>query len=258
MEPRSTPTLLVFTLGAPAESARRGLLPGERGLETALWEGCLGAALDAGRACGCRLEVCSPAPLPALSAASGTGGLYSVPQPDGPFGRRLEQAVLDAFTRGAGPLLVVGTDVPGLAARHLDRALAALAEDADRVVLGPSPDGGFYLLACRRPIAELAGATRWRRSDTLRGLIRSLRAAGRPVVLLEPLRDLDRRADLERWLATGPAAETPWRSLARSLGQLLARRRRPLIPVRLGRLHPAFGLTDAGRAPPIQPAPWNP
>jgi hypothetical protein len=245
MQAPDTPTLLVFTLGAAAESARRGLLPaGQRGLETELWAGCLTAALDAGRACGCRLEVCSPAPLDARA------GTYNVPQPEGPFGGRLEQALLDAFARGAGPLLVVGTDVPGLAARHLDRALAALSEDPDRVVLGPSPDGGFYLLACRRPIAGLAGATRWRRHDTLRGLVRTLRAAGRPVVLLEPLRDLDRRADLDRWLAVSPAREPAWRGLARSLEQLLARRRRPPVPDRTGSPRRAFASPASGRAPP--------
>jgi len=246
MKPHATPTLLVFTLGASAESARRGLLPaGQRGLETELWAGCLGAALEAGRTCGCRLEICSPSPLP---APPGTCSVPHVPQAIGPFGQRLEQALLDAFVRSAGPLLVVGADVPGLAARHLDQALAALTEDADRVVLGPSPDGGFYLLACRRPIAGLAGATRWRRRDTLRGLIRSLRAAGRPVVLLEPLRDLDRRADLELWLAAGP--EQPWRGLARSLERLLAGQRRPLVPDRAGSPLPAFAPLASGRAPP--------
>jgi len=245
MEPRTAPTLLVFTLGAAAESTRRGLLPaGQRALETELWAGCLATALDAGRACGCALEVCSPAPLSVPPDAR------SVRQPDGPFGRRLEGALRDAFSRGAGPLLVVGTDVPGLAARHLERALAALAAEPDCVVLGPSPDGGFYLLACGRPIAGLTAATRWRRQDTLRGLIRALRTAGRPVVLLEPLRDLDRRADLERWLAAAPGAETPWRGLARRLAEVLARRRRPPVAARLSRPRPAFIPAAPGRAPP--------
>ena len=249
MEPRTNPTLLVFTLGAAAESARRNLLPaGQRALETELWAGCLTTALDAGRACGCALEVCSPAPLSVPPDAR------SVRQPDGPFGRRLEGALRDAFSRGAGPLLVVGTDVPGLAARHLALALAALAAEPDRVVLGPSPDGGFYLLACSRPIPGLAAATRWRRRDTLRGLIRALRTAGRSVVLLEPLGDLDSRADLERWLAADPGGEESWRGLARSLQRLLARRRRPPLPARLGGLLPAVVPIVAGRAPPVQPA----
>lgn len=243
----NSPTLLIFTLGAPAESTRRRLLPGGHGLESEIWERCLAAALEAGSRSRCRLEVCSPAPL---DLPEGTRG---VPQPAGSFGERLEQSLLDSFSRGAGPLVAVGTDVPGLAARHVAQALAALDADPESVVLGPSPDGGFYLLACNRPIAGLAGATRWRRHDTLRGLIRSLHAAGRPVVLLEPLLDLDRRADLERWLAGWLAGDESWRGLTRSLESFLARQCRPPAPDRVGRPRPAQLVRSAGRAPPAQP-----
>jgi hypothetical protein len=238
-----TPTLLVFTLGAAAESARRGLLPEAlRGVEIGFRQGCLDAALGAGRACGCRLEVCSPSPL-ALPE-----GVSHVPQPGTGFGGRLEQAVSAAFERGAGPLVVVGSDVPGLATRHVSRALDLLTDDPDRVVLGPSPDGGFYLLAFRRPIPGLRTATRWCRRDTLRGMVRSLRAAGRPVVLLEPLTDLDGRADLESWLAR-PAWDDRWYRLRGTLRRLLAEASCPLLPL-AARLLPAFAAPLAGRSPP--------
>lgn len=238
MKPGS-PTLLVFTLGPRAESARRGLLPGElRGVEAGVWQGCLSAALDAGRTAGCDLEVCSPAPLD-LPA-----DVRHVPQVGEGFGSRLEKAMARAFS---GPLLVVGTDVPGLAARHLARALSLLDENPDRVVLGPSPDGGLYLLAASRPIPGLAGATRWCRRDTLRGLMRALRAAGRPVRLLEPLADLDRRADLEIWAAKRDAR---WQGLIRLLRRLLSGLRRPEAPRLVGRPRPALVPVRAGRAPP--------
>jgi len=248
MKPPGTPTLLVFTLGSSAESARRALLPaGHRALESELWEACLAASLEAGRACGCALEVCSPARLLLPADA------LHVPQADGPFGTRLERALDDAFSRGAGPLLAVGTDVPGFSSRSIEQALAALGDDPDRVVLGPSPDGGFYLLACQRPIDGLAGATRWRRRDTLRELVRSLRASGRTVELLAPLRDLDRHADLELWLAARSSLDLLWSRLARSLSSLLAGRRRPPVLLWSGRPLPAFVLAPRGRAPPLQP-----
>lgn len=233
------PTLLVFTLGPGVESARRGLLPDPlRGVEEEVWRGCLSAALEAGRAVGCDLEVCSPAPLDLPKDAR------HVPQVGDGFGARLEKAMARPFS---GPLLVVGTDVPGLAARHLSQALSLLAEDPDRVVLGPSPDGGLYLLAASRPIAGLARATRWCRRDTLRGLVRALRAAGRPVVLLEPLADLDRRADLETWAAR---KDERWQGLIRLLRKLLSDLRRPPVPVLVGRPRPALVPVRAGRAPP--------
>lgn len=238
------PTLLVFTLGPRAESARHRLLPKNlRRVETEVWESCLTATLEAGRACGCRQEVCSPSPIPLPE------GVGHLPQPGTGFGGRLEQAVSAAFERGAGPLVVVGSDVPGLAARHVSRVLDLLTEDPDLVVLGPSPDGGFYLLAFRRPIPGLGTATRWCRRDTLRGLLRVLRTAGRPVVLLEPLADLDHPADLERWIAS-PTGDGRWYRLSGVLRRILAEARRPLIPLRTAQPRPAFAAPLAGRSPP--------
>lgn len=252
-----TPTLLVFTLGASRDAERRRLLPARlRPLEVGVHEACLEAALDAGRACGCRLEVCSPTHLDLpedVRYADQTGS---------GFGPRLERALGAAFERGEGPVLVVGTDVPGLDARHLARALESLAADPDRVVLGPSPDGGFYLLAASRPIdclgtggldtGGLGTAVRWCRRDTLRSLVRALRAAGRPVTLLDPLEDLDRPTDLDRWLAARAGRELRWRTLAGLLRQALAAVRRPL-PALAPRLRPAFAAATAGRSPPSAP-----
>ena len=156
----------------------------------------------------------------------------------------------DAFAHGAHPLLVVGTDVPGLSAHHVARAATLLAEEPDRVVLGPSPDGGLYLLAASRPLPGLA-AVRWCRRHTLRDLLRRLRETGRPVTLLEPLEDLDGRSDLESWLAARPGRDGRWRRLSRTLEKALAARRRPLIPSVLGRPRSALTSAGLGRAPPL-------
>ncbi len=204
----AAPTLLVFTLGAARESARRKLAPaGLQGMETALRQACFDAVLAAGRACGCRLAVCSPerGRLPA--------GVEHLPQRGADFGARLEGACA-AVGRRRGPLVVVGTDVPGLGDRHLREALDLLADDPRRVVLGPSPDGGVYLLAAAAALPPLA-EVRWCRPTTLSDLSRVLAAAGREVVLLEPLADLDRAADLDRFLA-GKSAQKSAKTAARS------------------------------------------
>jgi len=237
-DPREA-TLLIFTLGAKAESRRRRLLPERwQEMEVDLRNACWEAAVAAGRESGCRIEVSCPHDLD-LEA-----DVRLSTQSTGSFGSRLDQAFSDCLERHGGPVVVVGTDVPGLTPAHIRQALDRLAEEPERVVLGPSPDGGFYLLAAARPIEGLASTVSWCCRSTLATLLRSLAAAGRSVVLLEPLRDLDRPADLERWLAAPPDERPGWSALLTPLRLLLAARRRPSLdpgrPRRLGGFCPAM------------------
>ncbi|MFL6236384.1 MAG: DUF2064 domain-containing protein, partial [Thermoanaerobaculia bacterium] len=80
--------------------------------------------------------------------------------------------------------------VPRLGARELAEAFRRLA--AADVVLGPSPDGGAYLIGCRTDPAALFHGVRWRTAGAFADLAAN---AGAPAVL-DPLEDVDRRADL--------------------------------------------------------------
>ena len=242
-ERSSGATLLVFTLGAHCESRRRRLLPpAHKAIEDRLHQACLDSALAAGRAAGLRLEVSSPLEL-VLPA-----DVDRRPQNGPDFGTRLEDAVARTFAERGGPVVLVGSDVPDLEARYLCQALKQLDQDPDSVVIGPSPDGGFYLLAASRPLGPALSQVRWRCRHTLRSLKRALRRQGRSIVLLRPLVDLDRRADLEHWLAASFRAPADWSGLWSGLmarlveilsGLRLARRPEaaPGSPRRLLRAH---------------------
>lgn len=214
--------MLVFTLGASCEKKRRQLLPARFGaIEERLHRACLDAALDAGRDAGCRLEVSAPDRLD-LPAE-----VHQRTQRGRGFAARFRDALGAAFAASDGPVVVVGSDVPGLEAVHVRRTLELLRRDPAAVVVGPSPDGGFYLLASAEPLDGVLAAVRWCSSDTLESLRRALARAGRDVVMLAPLVDLDRRRDLERWLAQRPvAASRVWRALLAALTALLAALRR--------------------------------
>ena len=212
------PTLLVFTLSPARECARRKLLPARLvHLERALHRRNLEAALAAGRDNGCRLEVSSPGRLE-LDA-----DVRQTPQRGRSFGPRFRAALRACHARAkGGPVLVVGSDVPGLSGDHVASALARLGDDPGRVVVGPSPDGGFYLLASHRPLDRQLARVHWCRGDTLDTLLAALRSDGFEVTLLEPLRDLDRARDLARWLAAEAASSRRWRSFAGRLLRTLA------------------------------------
>ena len=241
---QAVPELVVFTLGERRESRRRRLLPTRwNGLEQRLHRACLESALAAGREAGCRLRVCSPGDVQTPA------GVEHRRQSGSGFGERLRRALTQAFGAARGPVAVVGSDVPGLTARPLRQAFRSLAEDPDRVVIGPSPDGGFYLLAASRPLDGALREVRWRCGKTLESLCRALARRGREVVFVEPLLDLDHRPALESWLSTG--GPTHLAALLRSLHLLLAALRRPLlrVPVRLSSA-PGLALRSP-RGPPL-------
>jgi uncharacterized protein DUF2064 len=106
--------------------------------------------------------------------------------------------------------------VPGLGTPHLAAAFGALEDRS--TVLGPSPDGGVYLIGVRGPVDRLFAGVRW----CTRFVLRDLASHAGDVALLPALADVDVPGDLDR-LVTDPTLD-PWvRDLARRI-------RRPVLP----------------------------
>jgi len=100
----------------------------------------------------------------------------------------------DRLARVAAPAILLGADVPDLAAGHLADAAAAVAQG--RVVIGPAQDGGYYLLGYPAPVPHLFTAMPWGTSAVL---AETLARLDTPPVLLDLLADCDRPDDLARW-----------------------------------------------------------
>jgi glycosyltransferase A (GT-A) superfamily protein (DUF2064 family) len=145
-----------------------------------------------------------------IAAANAGADLVLAPQRGSSFGERLRNALRDVREMGYDAIVVVPGDVPGLGARQLDDAFAALRRS--RVVLGPSPDGGVYLIGCRGPADPLIEGVRWNTAQVLEDLRR--RAPG--AVLLASLADLDRPVDLAT-LAGSDSLPEELRDLIRSI-----------------------------------------
>ncbi|MDQ3625067.1 MAG: TIGR04282 family arsenosugar biosynthesis glycosyltransferase [Verrucomicrobiota bacterium] len=122
--------------------------------------------------------------------------LKLLPQAAGDLGRRLDQAFADAFAAGAGRVLVIGSDCVELDAAIFAEAGQALA-DCDLVV-GPSEDGGYYLIGLQAPHPELFTGIDWSTRQVLaQTLVRAERARLR-VHLLPKLPDVDTEEDWRR------------------------------------------------------------
>jgi rSAM/selenodomain-associated transferase 1 len=115
-------------------------------------------------------------------------------QREGDLGARMEHALGLGLQRE--PLaLVIGTDSPGLPRAHLEQAAEALA--AADTVLGPSPDGGFYVIGARRPLLGVLSDIVWSQATTLCATRERLEAADLSVAFAPIFEDVDTLGDLK-------------------------------------------------------------
>lgn len=120
--------------------------------------------------------------------------LPRVPQGRGDLGDRMARL----FRRlPPGPVCIIGADIPGIGSDHIARAFAELGRH--EAVIGPAPDGGYWLIGLRRSRAvpaRLFEGVRWSgpdaRADTLTGL------GDHRVALIDTLSDVDEARDLRR------------------------------------------------------------
>ncbi|WP_310393185.1 TIGR04282 family arsenosugar biosynthesis glycosyltransferase [Hymenobacter sp.] len=141
----------------------------------------------------------APGPAPAAAEAAQWPGMAVRGQPAGDLGQRMAAAFAAAFAAGAGRVVIIGTDCPGLRAAHLTAAFARLR--AHDVVLGPATDGGYYLLGLRQLRPELFEHKAWSTASVLADTLADARRLGCRVALLPELRDVDTAADLAAWRA---------------------------------------------------------
>ena len=84
-------------------------------------------------------------------------GFGFVPQIGRTLGERLDHVLTDYLNCGADQVVVMNSDAPTLPAERLQRAFGQLDEPDVDVVLGPSDDGGYYLIGLKRPCSALFG-----------------------------------------------------------------------------------------------------
>jgi rSAM/selenodomain-associated transferase 1 len=146
-------------------------------------------------------------------AAPGTRLLLAdgcAPAPQGveKFGLCLLQALHIMLANGHEAACVLNADSPTLPTRLLREAAAVLAAPGDRVVMGASHDGGYYLLGMKQPHAALLSRIDWSTERVAAQTRDRAAAAGLTLVELDPWFDVDEPADFLRLVneLTGPGS----------------------------------------------------
>jgi uncharacterized protein len=187
------PALAVF-LKAPRTGAVKTRLAAQIGDRQALrlYRLMAGRALAAAREAGLDTTIWfTPADAAAEMRFWLGDGWKLAPQASGDLGARLAAAE-HSIERGRG-WLAIGADCPGLDAPLLRVAATVVARD--EIVLGPTYDGGYYLIGGRTPLPAVFDGIPWSTSGVLAATRARLERAQLPWRELPTLRDVDTAAD---------------------------------------------------------------
>src|SRR6266567_5923366 len=123
---------------------------------------------------------------------------FLVPQRGDRFGDRLIFAAKDLFKAGFASICLINSDSPTVPAENFSQAIELLRLSGDRVVLGPSDDGGYYLIGLKSLHRELFEQIDWSTERVLEQTRARAREIGLEVELLAHGYDVDDAASLRR------------------------------------------------------------
>ncbi len=131
--------------------------------------------------------------------ASWLGPLNYFQQADGDLGQRMRFAFEHTFAGGVDTAVLIGSDIPDITADLLRHAFTSLL--TSEVVIGPSQDGGYYLIGLTARNSTtlfplLFEKIHWSTPELFTGTMKRLEKAGHNAEILSILRDIDLPSDL--------------------------------------------------------------
>ncbi|HWS99768.1 MAG TPA: TIGR04282 family arsenosugar biosynthesis glycosyltransferase [Pyrinomonadaceae bacterium] len=125
-------------------------------------------------------------------------GLLWVEQQGADLGERLRCVVRHARGSGFGPVIIIGTDSPTMPASFIETAREALTNGEAGVTLGPTADGGYYLVGVAAEHPDLFRDVAWSTSLAYRQTARNASRLGLRLLSLPQWYDVDTPRDLLR------------------------------------------------------------
>ncbi len=116
---------------------------------------------------------------------------HLIPQRGDAFGERLLAAAQDILRCGFSSVSLIDSDSPTVPHAAFAQAVAELAQPGDRVVLGPSHDGGYYLIGLKQSRPEPFDRISWSTSTVAEETRERCREAGLDLVELPLWYDVD-------------------------------------------------------------------
>ena len=131
-----------------------------------------------------------------LNGIAAGKAMHFLAQCAGDLGARLTAAFAETFARGFQQIAVIGTDCVEIDAAIFTETWEAL--DTHDVVLGPSEDGGYYLIALTAPCAALFEKIPWSSGSVLAETLARAASENLRIHLLPIRHDVDTEEDWRR------------------------------------------------------------
>ncbi|SIQ04881.1 TIGR04282 family arsenosugar biosynthesis glycosyltransferase [Maribacter ulvicola] len=133
------------------------------------------------------------------------------------FGERFTNAIASVFDKGFSNIITIGNDTPHLKTQHLKHTAKQLA--MGKTVIGPSIDGGFYLLGLQKSNFTVAEFKKlpWQRFSLYQQISLCLQEEASELIKLPVLQDLDNERDLRSILSFSAGLSSTLLSLIVSL-----------------------------------------
>jgi uncharacterized protein len=125
-------------------------------------------------------------------------GFHLLAQRGDSFGERLLYACEDLFACGFGSVCLIDSDSPTMPHDALLQAVERLSRAGDRMVLGASDDGGYYLIGLKRPHHRVFEQIDWSTERVFAQTLERAQEIGLATELLATWYDVDDAATLER------------------------------------------------------------
>ncbi len=125
-------------------------------------------------------------------------GFRLLPQRGDGFGERLLYACEDLFACGFSAVCLIDSDSPTMPQEALLQAVERLSRAGDRIMLGPTDDGGYYLIGLKRLHHRVFEQIDWSTERVFEQTLERAREIGLTTELLPTWYDVDDAETLER------------------------------------------------------------
>jgi rSAM/selenodomain-associated transferase 1 len=119
-----------------------------------------------------------------------------MPQEGENLGERMKNGFVEAISMNFKRVVLIGSDIPDLPLEFIEEAFTSLREKD--VVIGPSLDGGYYLIGFKDQTfsPRVFDGIHWGTESVFEETMKIFKQEGLTVHTLQPLRDIDTVEDL--------------------------------------------------------------